>query len=101
MKINYEGEDLNLTKNDILLITDQVGRYWRQDPFRNAKRLISLQLFKTLILMQPAKDVEDIWGIMLKFIDELRYQNYIAGIKNKKESVLAQVKKSISAEIFG
>lgn len=99
MKINYEGDDLNLTKSDVLNILDQVGTYWAKDRVGNAKRLVSLNIFKGLIRMTSANDVQDIWKIMLKFIDELRYQNYIKGGQDGAE-ILGLVKKSISEEIF-
>lgn len=96
--VNYEGEDLNLTKKDILNVLDQVGNYWSQDRIGNAKRLISLNIFKGLIRMTSAGDIEDIWKIQLRFIDELRYQNTLIG--DKRLNVLKIVKKSIAEEIF-
>ena len=96
--VNYEGEDLNLTKKDILNVLDQVGQYWSQDRIHNATRLMSLNIFKGLIRMTSARDIEDIWKIQLRFIDELRYQNTLVG--DHRLDVLKTVKKSIAEEIF-
>lgn len=99
-KVNFVGEDLNLTKNDILNILDEIGEFWSRDRFHNAKRLVSLRIFKSLVYMTSRKEVEDLWNILIKFIDELRYQNYVAGTKGSNEGVLGVVKRSISKEIF-
>ena len=99
-KINYEGDDLKLTKDQILNICKQVENYWSKDPVGNVRRLVSLKIFRTGILFTSSKDVEDIWRIMLKFIDELRYQNFIAG-HDQGADILGSVKKSIASEIFG
>lgn len=98
-KINYEGDDLALSKDQILNILNQVENYWMQSPLKNAKRIMALKLFKGGISWTSKEDVEDIWKIMLKFIDELRYQNFITKGKDGAQ-ILKLVKKSIAEEVF-
>ena len=87
--LNYSGkipqtldpDRLQLTKDDILRWCDRAVDEWKKNPKSNWQFIAGMYTFKTGIKMTPAHVLLDIWAKILRWFNELLYENAMEEMK--------------------
>jgi len=77
-KINFEPDQLALTKKDILEFCDRVLEKWSKNPSKNANNILAMNAVKTSVIWTDDESLKAIWNEIICWTFDLLYENALA-----------------------
>jgi len=77
-KINFEPDQLALTKKDILEFCDRVLEKWSKNPSKNANNILAMNAVKTSVIWTDDESLKAIWNEIISWTFDLLYENALA-----------------------
>ena len=77
-KINFEPDQLALTKKDILEFCDRVLEKWSKNQSKNANNILAMNAVKTSVIWTDDESLKAIWNEIISWTFDLLYENALA-----------------------
>ncbi len=75
--LQFDPDKFVLTKKDFLQILDRIGDRWSQNKKDNWKLLLELEGAKIYFHMKSDHSIQNLWGEIVREINEIMIQNSI------------------------
>ena len=77
-KINFEPDQLALTKKDIIEFCDRVLEKWSKNPSKNPNNILAMNAVKTSVIWTDDESLKAIWNEIISWTFDLLYENALA-----------------------
>ena len=75
--IHFDPDKFVLTKKDFLKILDRIGDRWSKNKKDNWKLMLELEGAKLYFHMKSDRSIQELWGEIIKEINEIMIDNQI------------------------
>jgi len=86
--LQFDPDKFVLTKKDFINILNNIGERWKQNKKDNFKLLIELEGAKLYFRLKSDESIRELWGEIVKEINEIMILNSIEMTKNDQDKTL-------------
>lgn len=86
--LHFDPDKFVLTKNDFLQILNNIGYRWSKNRKENWRLLLELEGAKLYFRMKSDQSIQQLWGEIVKEINEIMIQNSIKMTKDDQNKTL-------------
>jgi len=93
--LQFDPDKFILTKNDFIRILTKIGDRWKKNKKDNLRLLIELEGAKFYFRMKSDESIRELWGEVVKEINEIMILNSIEMTKQDQDmtlNVFAQIR---------
>jgi len=89
---SFDLDKIIVRKPEILEFCDKVLKKWENNPTRNAKNILSMNMVKESVVWTDDESLKAIWGEILAWTFELLYENAISQNEEEWVSIMKKIK---------
>jgi len=86
--LQFDPDKFVLTKSDFLKILNNIGFRWSKNRKENWRLLLELEGAKLYFRMKSDQSIQELWGEIVKEINEIMIQNSIQMTKDDQNKTL-------------
>jgi len=86
--LQFDPDKFVLTKKDFINILNNIGERWKKNKKDNFKLLIELEGAKLYFRLKSDESIRELWGEIVKEINEVMILNSIEMTKNDQDKTL-------------
>jgi len=89
---SFDPEKLVVRKPEILEFCDRVLKKWENNPVKNAKNILSMNIVKESVVWTDDESLKAIWSEILAWTFELLYENAVSQNEEEWIRVMKKIK---------
>ena len=89
---SFDPEKLVVRKPEILEFCDRVLKKWENNPIKNAKNILSMNIVKESVVWTDDESLKAIWSEILAWTFELLYENAVSQNEEEWIRVMKKIK---------
>ena len=93
---SFDPEKLVVRKPEILEFCDRVLKKWENNPIKNTKNILSMNIVKESVVWTDDESLKAIWSEILAWTFELLYENAVSQNEEEWIRVMKKIKEKTS-----